>query len=89
MDAIKWWCRNPLHNLFFHVLSAPKPFTSFGAYPMDVFNPLGGWNRVTRYGSNQKTYHFISYIGWCKFYIGYRERGNFGIKLTANRKTAK
>jgi hypothetical protein len=86
--AIKWWFRNPLHNLFFHVLNVPKPFTSYGDYPTDVFSPVGGWNRVWRIGWNGKEYKFISYIGAIKFYIGWRERGNFGIKLTLNRRTA-
>ena len=84
--AVKWWIRNPLHNLFFHVLSVPKPFFSIGDYPKDVFNPNGGWNHVTHYGANGIKYPFISYIGAIKFYIGWRERGNFGIKLTRNSK---
>lgn len=84
--AIKWWFRNPFHNLFFHVWSVPKPFTSEGDYPKDVFNPNGGWNRITHTGANGKKYRFISYCGAIKFYIGWRERGNFGIKLTLNRK---
>lgn len=85
--AIRWWFRNPFHNLTFHVIGIPKPFISIGDYPWDVFNPKGGWNRVTRISAiNQKRYKFISYIGWCKFYVGWRERGNFGIKLTLNTK---
>jgi hypothetical protein len=83
--AVRWWFRNPFHNLMFHVLSVPKPFTSEGDFPHDVFSPIGGWNRVTRTGANGKRYRFISYIGWCKAYIGWRERGNFGIKLTRNK----
>lgn len=83
--AIKWWFRNPCHNLTFHVLRVPAPFISMGDAPHDVFNPAGGWNRVTRISAvNQRRYNFISYIGRIKFYWGYRERGNFGIKLTWN-----
>jgi hypothetical protein len=84
MRAIRWWFRNPMHNLMFHVLSVPKPFTSEGDYPNDVFSPVVGWNNVIRIGSNGKRYRFISYIGAVKFYIGWRERGNFGLKLTSN-----
>lgn len=79
-----WWRKNPAHNFTFHVINVPAPFTSVGDYPGDVFSPVGGWNKVIRTGANGKTYKFISYIGWCKFYWGWRERGNFGIKLTRN-----
>lgn len=82
--AVRWWIRNPFHNLMFHVLSVPKPFISYGTAPYDVFNPAGGWNRVTRLSASGRKYPFISYIGHVKFYIGWRERGNFGIKLTRN-----
>lgn len=85
--AVRWWFRNPFHNLFFHVWNVPRPFITEGDYPFDVFNPKGGWNRLRHYSAyNNKTYRFISYVGWCKFYIGWRERGNFGIKLTRNSK---
>jgi hypothetical protein len=23
--AVRWWCRNPMHNLFWHVLDWPRP----------------------------------------------------------------
>lgn len=82
LRAVFWWIRNPAHNLTFHVLAVPSPFTSTGDFPNDVFNPHGGWNRCMRIGANGKRYPFLSYIGSCKFYIGWRERGNFGIKLT-------
>ena len=85
--AIRWWFRNPMHNWCFSVIGVPRPFITTGDYPFDVFNPNGGWNRLTHYSVyNNKNYPFISYIGWCKFYIGWRERGNFGIKLTRNSK---
>jgi len=80
--AILWWLRNPFHNLTFYVFGVPKPFTSKGDYPNDVFNPSGGWNNVLHIGADGKEYSFRSYIGWCKFYYGWRERGNFGVKFT-------
>lgn len=82
--AVKWWWRNPFHNLCFHVLNVPEPFTSVGDFPRDVFNPNGGWNKVIRTDCNGNEHGFISYIGWCKFYVGPRERGNFGIRFTTN-----
>lgn len=84
--AVKWWFRNPFHNFTFHVIGVPRPFTSVGDCPRDVFNPQGGWNRVAHKGANGKVYPFISYNGKVKFYIGWRERGNFGIKFTLNSK---
>ena len=84
--AIKWWFRNPFHNFCFHVIGVPRPFTTSGDYPWDVFNPNGGWNRLVHTSAvNGKKYRFISYIGRCKFYVSWRERGNFGIKLTRNK----
>lgn len=85
--AVQWWVRNPFHNLTFHVICPKSPFTREGSFPKDVFNPCGsGWNRCVITSATGKKFPFISYIGWCKFYIGWRERGNFGIKLTLNRK---
>jgi hypothetical protein len=81
---LRWWLRNPAHNLCFHVINVPTPFTSAGLYPTDVFAPHG-WNMVVHTGANGKQYPFISYIGRVKCYMGWRERGNFGIKFTLNR----
>lgn len=80
-----WYFRNPLHNLCFYVLGiADKPFISIGKYPNTVFNPNGGWNWAIR---KYKWIYlpFISYIGKIKCYIGWRERGNWGVKLTNNK----
>ncbi|MDO6385575.1 hypothetical protein Q3Y64_04675 [Uliginosibacterium sp. 31-12] len=85
ITAVRWWVRNPFHNLTFHVIGVPRPFVSVGDFPNDVFAPFGGWNRCVRIGANGRRYPFLSYIGRCKFYVGWRERGNFGIKLTRNR----
>lgn len=82
-----WWLffRNPLHNLCFYVLGiADKEFTSAGKYPSDVFVPYG-WNwAVRRY--KWLRLPFVSYQNRRgivkKFYVGWRERGNFGFKLT-------
>jgi hypothetical protein len=78
-----WLLRNPLHNFTFYVIGiADKEFTTTGRFPNDVFNPAGGWNWfVCEYKGMGLP--FISYMGKSiKFYIGWREKGNFGIKLT-------
>jgi hypothetical protein len=78
----KWWFRNPAHNLTFYVIGvAHREITRSGKYPNDVFNPEGGWNwAVTSY--KWARLPFVSYAGRVKFYAGWRERGNFGLKLT-------
>lgn len=83
--AIFWWCKNPFHNLTFHVIGfCGEYFESEGDYPKDVFSP-SGWNVCIRYRPvNNRYYPFISYFGWIRFYLGWRERGNFGIKCTLN-----
>lgn len=84
MRKVLWWIRNPFHDLFFYVFGiADKPFISVGKYPNDVFNPKGGWNWAVRCYKWLRL-PFISYIGIIKFYVGWRERGNFGVKFTRN-----
>lgn len=78
----KWYWRNPFHNLTFYVIGvADKPFERTGLCPSANFNPAGGWNWcVTRYGGLELP--FISYEqGKIHAYFGWRDRGNFGIKL--------
>ena len=79
----KWYFRNPTHNLTFYVIGlADKTFRRSGKYPDQVFNPQGGWNwaickykwvRLPFISFQRKSFHF---------YLGWRERGNFGGKLT-------
>lgn len=81
--AQKWYFRNPLHNFDFYVIGiADKPFIRTGRFPSTVFNPNGGWNwAVCSYRWIRLP--FVSYWhGDFKFYLGWRERGNFGLKLT-------
>lgn len=79
----RWYWRNPGHNFDFYVIGiADKEFIRSGRHPAEVFSPDGGWNLA------------FCHRGWCalpftsyqrgrfKFYFGWRERGNFGIKLT-------
>jgi hypothetical protein len=85
----KWHLRNPLHNFTFYVVGvADKPFERVGRHPQEVFNPAGGWNWATcRYKYCRLP--FFSYTrGRFVTYWGWRERGNFGVKLTFRRKQA-
>lgn len=79
----KWHARNPFHNLTFYVMGiADTEFTRIGPHPEHVFDPEGGWNwAVSRAALLPLPY--VSYRGKrTQFYLGWRERGNFGIKLT-------
>lgn len=81
-----WRLRNPLHNFTFYVIGiADKPFTRTGKFPNAVFAPDGGWNRaVARYKC--VCLPFVSFNGTrCRFYFGWRERGNFGCKMNFGR----
>ena len=78
----KWYFRNPTHNFDFYVIGlADKTFRRSGRCPAEVFNPRGGWNwAVCKYKFVRLP--FISYQKKSfKFYLGWRERGNFGIKF--------
>lgn len=83
---ILWFLRNPFHNFMFYVVGiTDKPFIVRGEYPSDVFNPNGGWkHHFVIY--NRLRLPFVSYVGKIKFYIGWRERGNLGFKLTTGGK---
>lgn len=78
----KWNLRNPFHNLTFYVIGiADKEFVRVGNYPHAVFNPDGGWTWSWS-RSFIVPYPYVSYIrNDFQFYFGWRERGNFGIKL--------
>jgi len=75
-----WYLRNPLHNFTFYVIGiADKQFESYGKRPDTVF--VHGWDWAVRKYKWLRL-PFISYQGhgW-QFYIGWRDRGNFGVKL--------
>ena len=79
----KWYFRNPTHNLTFYVIGvADKTFRRTGRYPDQVFNPRGGWNwTVCKY--KWVRLPFISFGRKSfRFYLGWRERGDFGGRLT-------
>lgn len=90
--GVKWWLRNPFHNLAFYVIGlADRDFERVAVFPKDapgnlVFYPTGGWYiAITKY--KWVRLPFISYQGKGivqMFYVGWRERANLGAKLDTN-----
>jgi len=79
---VHWLFRNSFHNFTFYVIGvADKTFVRSGRNPDKVFRPGGGVNfAVTKYGILRLP--FLSYErGLVHAYIGWRDRGNFGMKL--------
>jgi hypothetical protein len=82
-----WSFRNPLHNFDFYVIGvADKKFHRSGRYPKMNSDPHGGWDfEAARYKFFWLP--FVSYHGEnLDFYFGWRNRGNFGIKLNLGSK---
>jgi len=81
LRELLWLLRNPLHNFTFFIIGiSDKPFVIRGLFPSNVFNPNGGWKYHFVIYKKLKL-PFISYCNKVQFYIGWRERGNFGISL--------
>jgi hypothetical protein len=84
---LKWSFRNPLHNFHFYVVGvADKEFSRSGKFPALNSDPRGGWDfEVARY-----KFIFLPFVSYHKpnfdFYFGWRNRGNFGIKVNINPK---
>jgi hypothetical protein len=77
-----WHLRNPLHNFDHYVIGiADKKFVRSGRYPERNSNPDGGWDFALAQ-RKLAVLPFLSYQrGRFNFYFGWRERGDFGIKL--------
>ncbi len=83
--VMKWHFRNPFHNFGNYVIGvADKEFVRSGKYPERNSRPRGGWDfAVAR--RKLVLLPFISYQrGSFNFYFGWREHGNFGIKLNVS-----
>jgi len=82
-----WYMRNPFENFSNYVIGvADKKTVRSGVYPDQVGNPNGGWNfAVTR-----RRIAYLPFIDYkhhrFEFYFGWRERGNFGMKLNFRQK---
>lgn len=77
LRALCWWVRNPFHNLFFYVIGIadrPREFYSTREWGSP------GWTfHAVRWG--WLWLPFVSFKGWCNFYIGWRPYGAFGLKF--------
>jgi hypothetical protein len=82
-----WYMRNPFVNFSYYVIGvADKKSVRSGVYPTVNGNPNGGWNfAVTR-----RRIVYLPFIDYKRhrfeFYFGWRERGNFGMKLNFRQK---
>jgi len=87
----RYHLRNPCHNFFCYVIGiSDKTFRRAGKYPNDNFSPRGGWNvAASNYKYPCLWLPFISYQhrGF-QFYFGWRNGGNFGIKLRYSKPTS-
>lgn len=73
---ILWFIRNPFHNFTFYVIGMADRIELRELN--HVFNPSYKWNIILP---------FISYNnGKIKWYVGWREKGNFGIKIAKEKK---
>ncbi len=85
-----WYLRNPFHNFTFYVIGIEdKVFLRVGRYADRVANPNGGWNwAVCRY--QWLRLPFVDYHrGRFEFYFGWRNGGNFGMKLNFAQHTSR
>lgn len=79
---VVWYFRNPLANFSNYVIGiGDKQSVRSGKYPTKISNPRGGWN----YAVSRRHVLYLPFIdykrGRFEFYFGWRQRGNFGIKL--------
>ena len=80
--AMKWRFRNPFHNFSYYVVGvADKEFVRSSKYPGRNSRSPGGWD----FAVARRRIVLLPFIscrrGGFNFYFGWRERGNFGIKL--------
>jgi hypothetical protein len=84
---LKWSFRNPLHNFHFYVIGvADKKFHRSGRFPDQNSDPRGGWDfEAARY-----KFIWLPFVSYHRpafdFYLGWRNRGNFGIKINVKPK---
>jgi hypothetical protein len=84
---LKWSFRNPLHNFHFYVIGvADKKIHRSGRFPELNSDPRGGWDfEAVRY-----KFIWLPFVAYHRdnfdFYFGWRNRGNFGIKINAGSK---
>jgi hypothetical protein len=85
--GLKWSFRNPLHNFHFYVIGvADKKIHRSGRFPDKNSDPRGGWDfEAARY-----KFIWLPFVSYHRtdfdFYFGWRNRGNFGVKININPK---
>lgn len=77
-----WYLRNPFANFSKYVIGIEdKKSIRSGKYPDKIGNPHGGWN----FAVSRRHILILPFIdfkhGRFEFYSGWRQRGNFGMKL--------
>ena len=77
-----WHLRNPFHNFDHYVIGiADKKFKRTSRQPDGAGQPPGHWD----FAVARRKLAVLPFIGYHRdrfnFYLGWRERGNFGIKL--------
>jgi hypothetical protein len=82
-----WYLRNPFSNFSKYVIGIEdKKSIRSGKYPDKISNPHGGWN----FAVSRRHIVYLPFIdykhGRFEFYSGWRERGNFGLKLNFRQK---
>ncbi len=82
---LKWSFRNPFHNFNFYVIGvADRKFYRSGKYPNKISNPNGGWD----FEATRRRIIWLPFISYHRpkfdFYLGWRDRGNFGAKININ-----
>ena len=84
---LKWSFRNPFHNFDFYVIGvADKKFSRSGKFPALNSDPRGGWD----FEASRYKFIWLPFVAYHRpnfdFYFGWRNRGNFGIKINFNPK---
>jgi len=77
-----WHLRNPFHNIDHYVIGiADKKFVRYSKYPGRNSNQTGGWDFAVARRKLAVLPFLSCHRDRFNFYFGWRERGNFGIKL--------
>lgn len=81
-----WHLRNPFHNFVFYVIGiADKEFKRTSLEPEGGPNPQDHWDVAVA----RRKFLALPFIGYHRgrfnFYFGWRDRGNFGIKLNLSK----
>lgn len=85
--ALRWWLRNPLHNLMFHVLTweRPQALVAFELPPFKGWHSRAARNWATPSGPSAQLVLAPFFFSWravgMEGYIGWREGGTFGAAL--------